>query len=70
LHAWLAVHAPQLPLPSQTPPGHAVPAEAAPVCVHTAVPLLQSVVPSRQGLEPGLHGAFDGQFVQAPLSQT
>jgi hypothetical protein len=70
LHGWLAVHAPQLPLPSQTPPEHAVPAGAAPVCVHTAVPLLQSVVPSRHGLEPGLHAAPDAQLTQVPLSQT
>ena len=69
-HAWPAVHAPQLPELSQTPPEHAVPGGAVPVWVHTGEPVVHEIDPRRQRLLLGLQAAPVAQATQLPPLQT
>jgi hypothetical protein len=70
LHGWLAVQAPHWPEPLHTPPVHAVPALAVPVCVQTGAPVVHETDPVRQGLPPGLHAAPVEQAAHVPPLQT
>lgn len=59
-HAHVYVTVVQVPEPLHVPPGHAVPAGALPLAVHTGAPVVQLVVPVVQGLPvehdaPGIH---------------
>jgi hypothetical protein len=65
LQAIPAVHATHVPLPSHTPPVHAVPAARCPVVPHTGPPLEQSVAPRSHGFD-GLHAEPETHATQVP----
>ncbi len=70
LHVWFATHAPHWPPWQTCPLPHDAPSAATPVWVQLAFPELQSVMPTRQALPIGAHGAFVVHAVHAPPLQT
>jgi hypothetical protein len=70
LHVAPAWQAPHVPLLHTCPEPQSVPLAVTPVCVHTAVPVLQSMAPVRHELPPGKHDAPLLQATQPPSLQT
>jgi hypothetical protein len=70
LHVAPAWQAPHVPLLHTCPEPHAVPPGATPVCVQTAEPELQSMVPTRHELPPGKQEAPLVQATHPPSLQT